>query len=138
MITLIILIFLFSTARCPERHCVYIEKTEAIQPYEAIWNAVCAIESSGDRYAYHLEDNGTESLGIVQIQDIRVREYNQLTGQNLKHTDVYDFEISKMVFTFYAHRYGPYRIDEFVRSWNGKGKATYQYLAKVKAKLNTN
>jgi hypothetical protein len=90
------------------------------------------VESSGNRFAYHLESNGTESLGIAQIQDCRVQEYNRLAGKSLKHTDVYSPDVSKSIFMFYANRYGTYRTDDFIRSWNGSGSATYKYLKKVK------
>jgi hypothetical protein len=122
----------------PEYPVLYIGKGEKIEPYEAIWNAVTKVESSGNRFAYHLEDNGTESLGIAQIQECRVKEYNRLSGSNLKHSDVYNPEISKRIFLFYADRYGVYQTDKFIRSWNGSGKATYKYLAKVRNQLISN
>jgi hypothetical protein len=133
-LTLITLIFSLRLL-APENRTLVIIRDEPIQPYEAIWNAVVKIESSGNRFAYHLEDNGTESLGLAQIQDCRVLEYNRLTGQNLKHIDMYDPAIAKKLFLFYAHRYGPYRKDDFIRSWNGSGSQTIKYLAKVKQLL---
>ena len=132
----IFLIAIFTTCHAPEHRTLYIQQEAGIQPFEMIWRAVCWVESNGDSKAYHMEKDGHPAIGIAQIREIRVKEYNRLTGANYKLSDMYSPEISRKVFMFYASQYGTYRMDEFIRSWNGKGKATIKYLAKVKRQLN--
>ena len=131
----IFLIAITIRAFCPEYRTLIIPESERINPFENIFKAVCRVESNGDSKAYHMEKDGHPAIGIAQIREIRVREYNRLTGADYKLSDMYSPEISRKVFMFYAQSYGVYRMDEFIRSWNGKGKATIKYLAKVKKQL---
>jgi hypothetical protein len=72
------------------------------------------------------------SYGISQIRRERLDEYNRRTDSHYIIDDLYSPGISKKIFMYYASQYGPYRIDDMIRAWNGSGKATYIYLNKVK------
>ena len=102
---------------------------EPIRPFESVFKAVCEVESNSNPLAYNPEEN---AVGIAQIRQIRVDDYNQRTGSNVQLDDCFNTEISKMIFMYYAERYGFGRIDDCIRSWNGSGSATYEYLKKVK------
>jgi hypothetical protein len=104
---------------------------EAIRPYEAIWSAVCQVESCGDKFAYNPKEQAT---GISQIRPIRVLDYNIRTGKKYTLTDMYDIEVSKEVFMYYACRIKD--RDEIIKRWNGFGVQTEIYLQKVLTKIN--
>jgi len=133
-----LLVFIFLTVICkaPENRFLPIERSNRTNPFESIWEATCSVESNNNPLAYHMEDNGNPSLGIVQIQPSRVDDFNKRTGKHYKHTDMYDVVISKEVFMYYASRGNLYDMDKVIRDWNGIGEMTYDYLKKVKAKLH--
>ena len=104
---------------------------EAIRPYEAIWSAVCEVETENDPFAYNPTEQAT---GISQIRPIRVLDYNIRTGKKYTLVDMYDVEISKEVFMYYACRIVD--RDEIIKRWNGSGFQTEIYLKKVLTKIN--
>lgn len=116
----------------PERKELYIEKAFGINPYENIWRAVCLVESGNDPKAYNPKEN---AVGISQIRQIRINDYNKRTGKSYKLKDMYDPDKSKEVFLYYAVKIGEDNPEKIIKSWNGSGKQTYQYLAKVKKHL---
>ena len=130
----ILILFLGLTLRLygPEQRELYIPEPIKIEPYERAWQAVCWVEtrlnpcSIGDM---HLKE---WSYGISQIRRERLEDYNKRTASHYIIDDLYSPEISKKIFMYYASQYGPYRIDDMIRAWNGSGKATYIYLNKVK------
>jgi hypothetical protein len=141
-ITLLISTFLICwVCKAPENKTLYILEAVGIKPYESIWEAICAVESNGDSMAYNLEWNGTESIGIVQIQKSRVDYFNDHTGKHYKHIDMYDPLKAKEVFMFYCSRYDYKDIERISRCWNGgdrngmKCKQTYDYYLLVEVKL---
>ena len=126
-----ILLLLFVSARllAPNYPALYVERSEPVKPFESIWKAVCIVESNGNPLAWNEEEN---SIGIVQIRECKVADYNRLTGSNIKHEDCYSVAVSKAIFMWHMDNYGAYRIDEGIRRWNGSGKQTDIYLEKVK------
>ena len=131
--TLTILITILSLRlTAPIDVSIVIGKDESIQPYEAIWKAVCKVESGGNPYAIGDRHMKHYSYGIAQIRQERLNDYNRQTGNNYKLTDMFDVTLSKKVFMYYASQYDTHKIDEMIRAWNGSGKQTYIYLHKVK------
>jgi len=133
---LTMLLFILFTVICvaPD-HLLEKKYTDPIDPiqllYDQIWQAVCMVESSGNPLAYNLKEN---AVGISQIRQIRIDEYNQRTGKDYKLIEMYDVEKSKEVFMYYAHLLKD--PDLIIRKWNGSGPMTYIYLTKVKEKLD--
>ena len=103
---------------------------EKIEPYERIIKAIVTVESGGNTFAYNPKEGAT---GAFQIRQIRLDEYNRLSGEKLKLSDCYDYEVSKRIFLFYSmqFRYDDYRA--IARDWN-KSK-TDKYWNKVKKHL---
>ena len=132
MTTLILFLALTFRAYGPENRCLYIETPAKIQPYEAIWKAICLFESNNDPYAYHMEADGWPAVGIAQIRWCRLKSYNELTGHKYQMRDMYDPQKSKQVFMYFANEIGPYDLDRIVRNWNGSGPLTYKYLKQIK------
>lgn len=134
MINLSLILLLFcNILHAPEKKQLIIFASDPIQPYEAIWKAVCFIESENDPFAYHLEDNGNLSLGIAQISQGKVTDFNQATGNNYKHFDMYNPVKSKEVFMWHCNRFELYETERMIRSWNGSGESTKEYLIRIQA-----
>jgi len=111
-----------------------------MQPYERIWQAICRVESNNDPLAWHLERNGLPALGIAQIMQSRLDDYNTKTGKHLRLTEMYNPQKAKSVFMLYAIEIGPYDYQRIARCWNGGKngmhiKQTYSYYLKIKKYL---
>jgi hypothetical protein len=122
----------------PEYRSSIIVQRDAIAPFEKIWRAVCAVESSGDANAYHMEDNGFPSIGIGQIQQSRLDDFNIKTGKNYYLYEMYDPIKAKEVFYFYCDN--PYNLEKIARCWNAgpngmSYKVTVKYWNKIKLLL---
>lgn len=130
MIAIILLLAIFIPAFSPVEKVCYIPESEVCRPYETIIKAVVMVESSGDTFAYNVKEN---AVGAFQIRQIRLDEYNRMTGENLKLVACYDYLISKRVFLFYACQFLPDDYKAISKDWN-KSK-TDKYWNKVKAKL---
>ena len=109
---------------------VVIEKTEAINPYDQIWEAICKTESNSNVQAYNHKEQAT---GIVQIRPIRLLDYNQRTNSNYKLVDCYKAEVSKKIFMYYANKFHSNQYDKIATDWN-KCKSD-RYWNKVKKHL---
>ena len=102
-------------------------------PFDVLWRAVCMVESSNNPRAYRIEKNGLPSIGIAQIMQIRLDDYNWRTKSSYQHDDCYDPDISKEIFMYYTR--GRTNIEKVARAWNGSGPATDAYWRKVKKYL---
>jgi soluble lytic murein transglycosylase-like protein len=82
-----------------------------------LWEAVCAVESSGNPHAV---GDGGKAVGIAQIHPIMVREANRLAGTKYTLKDRLDPVKSKAIFTIYTEHYGKGRSVEYqAKLWNG-------------------
>jgi len=102
-------------------------------PYLDIYNAIAMVESKMNPLAYNPKER---AVGILQIRQIRINDYNLLTGKSYKLKDAYDVEVSKEIFFYYAEKIGIENQDLIIRKWNGSGPMTYKYLEKVKRYLS--
>ncbi len=135
MMILITCIFSASLTAPPPR-MITIPAGEVIRPYEAIWNAVCAVESNHNPYAVgdkHLKEH---SYGIVQIRKSRLDDYYQRTGIRYSVQDMFDVAKSKEVFVHYATTDNEYTA----RCWNGGAsgmskKSTLRYWKLIQKHL---
>jgi hypothetical protein len=62
-------------------------------------------------------------------------DYNIRTGSSYELADMFDYEISKEVFLYYASRTGPYNFEQIAKNWNGSGPGTIIYWERVKSYL---
>lgn len=111
---------------------VYIRSAEPVDAYDRLIKAIVQVESAGDTLAYNQTE---EATGAFQIRPIRLLDYYQRTGVNYKIEDCYDYDISKLIFLYYARHTGHRDYETIARNWNGSGELTLDYWNKVKAIL---
>jgi hypothetical protein len=58
---------------------------------------IYALESVESNHNSEAIGDGGKAFGILQIHAIYVRDYNRITGENLKHLDCFDPEISRKI-----------------------------------------
>mgnify|MGYP001584840223 CR=1 FL=1 len=103
-----------------------------VDGYNRLIEALVQVESAGDTLAYNQCE---EATGAFQIRPIRLLDYYQRTGVNYKIEDCYDYDISRVIFLYYARQTGHRDYETIARNWNGSGKLTLDYWKKVKANL---
>jgi hypothetical protein len=113
---------------------------DKIEPYEAIWNAVCKVESSGNPLAIGDKNLKHHSYGVAQIRLSRLDDYYRQTGIRYYERDMFDVEKSKAVFMWYCSKVHPDNIREIVCSWNAgpnwkKKKSVEKYYLKIQKNL---
>lgn len=136
LLLLIFVTIFFVKVYAPSTEEITVVAGEVIRPYDDLWYAVCQVESGCNAMAYHMERNGHASIGIAQIQQSRVTDYNRRTGSNYKLSDMYDITVSKRVFMHYVSN----NLEQTAREWNagpsGMRKAsTLKYWSKIKTIL---
>jgi hypothetical protein len=123
---------LVTRAPAPGLNVIYIIAAEPVDPFEVLVSAIVQVESLGDPLAYNPEE---EAVGAFQIRPIRVMDYNQRTGKNIKIENCYSYEISKEIFLYYARLTGYPDYETIARNWNGSGEMTTEYWRRVKSFL---
>jgi glutamate synthase domain-containing protein 1 len=77
--------------------------TVSAQNVDRLIEALVRTESNGNAAA--IGDRG-KALGILQIHDVMVHDFNRITGKNYKHADMFDEhkarEVAKGVLKFYS------------------------------------
>lgn len=131
---LLILLLSMSVTRAPAPglNVLYIVAAEPVDPFEVLVNAIVQVESLGDPLAYNPVE---EAVGAFQIRPIRVLDYNQRTGKNIKIENCYSYEVSKEIFLYYARLTGYPDYETIARNWNGSGEMTTEYWKRVKSFL---
>lgn len=95
-------------------------------------DAIFWVEAQYDTLAYNPDE---EATGGLQIRPIRLEDYNNRTGKNYQMIDLYDFEISKEIFLYFAHLHDIRDWESIARDWNGSGPKTIEYWNKVETRL---
>jgi|ERR1035437_67373 hypothetical protein len=135
-ILIIILLFWSFRLLAPGIMEFTIPKIEPLRPYEKLWQSICKIESNNDSLAFCIDINGKPSIGIAQIQESRLNDYNKRTGNNYQLMDCFSPVISKKIFMYYCQ--GDYETT--ARKWNGgnngmKIESTIKYFDRIKLAL---
>jgi hypothetical protein len=99
--------------------------------YETLMRAVVHVESSGDTLAYNAFE---DAYGPFQIRPIRLKDYNRRTGKKYTMKDCFTLKVSREIFLYYARHIGS-DYETIAKKWNGSGKKTIEYWAKVKVQL---
>jgi hypothetical protein len=107
---------------------IYVLRAESINPYEQIWRAVCMVESSNNPNAFCIDINGKPSVGIAQVQESRLNDYNRRSGDSLTMDDMYSPDKAKKVFMYFCKDLNMKRI---CQKWNGGGPLTEIYYEKL-------
>jgi hypothetical protein len=94
--------------------------------------ATSMIESMGNPMFYNELEN---AVGIFQIRQVRVDDYNRRTGSNYTLKDMWDIKKSEKVFLYFASLHKPHELERISKSWNGSGPLTEIYWKKIKVFL---
>ena len=114
--------------KAPNWYVDIIAKESGYKPYEKVFDAVCWVESGNRADAYNEKEG---SVGIAQIRKIKIDDYNQRTGKNIKHEDCFCPNVSKEIFMHHMEQYGVYNIDLGIKRWNGSGSMADAYAKRV-------
>ena len=134
MLTLISILILFTLQlKAPADGRVVIIKDDPVRPYERASKAVDIVETNCDPFAIGDTTLQSWSYGIKQIRQIKLDWYNDRTGNQYTLKDCFDVSVSNEIFMYHMMQYND--INLAIRRWNGSGKKTYKYLAKVSKHL---
>lgn len=132
VLSLVLLIFFSLRAVAPESNTLFILEASPVNPFSRLLYATAMVETMMNPIAYNEIE---QAAGILQIRQIRIDEYNRLTGNKITLKDVFNPDISEKIFLFFASRIGPYRFEKIARDWNGSGPKTELYWKRVKKYL---
>jgi hypothetical protein len=131
ILILTLIIGIATSLYAPTNKVLYIEQAIPISSYDALIRAVVAVESGGNNLAYNEKE---QACGAFQIRPVRLSHYNHETGNNYKLSDMYNYDISKEIFIYFANKQDK-DFEMIARSWNGRGPKTIEYWNKVKSRL---
>ena len=132
------LIFIFSLllmsfrVAAPEANSFIIYEYQGIGAFTDLMYATAMVETMGNPLAYNEFEN---AVGIFQIRQVRIDEYNRRTGSKFALSEMYDPQLSEKVFLYFASRFGPYNLEKIAKSWNGSGPMTELYWKRIKEYL---
>lgn len=133
---LLFAVFLFLTfafqAVAPGRNGLIIFESPAINPYKDLMYAIGMVETKGNIMAFNDIEN---AVGVFQIRQVRIDDYNRRTGSTYALTDMFDPELSEKVFLYFASKYKPYELEKIAKAWNGSGPRTEYYWKRIKEYL---
>ena len=116
----------------PGANSFIISESPGIQPFSDLMYATAMVETMGNTLAYNEFEN---AVGIYQIRQVRIDEYNKRTGSSYALSEMFDPELSAKVYLYYASRYGPYNLEKIAKAWNGSGPMTELYWKRIKEYL---
>jgi Transglycosylase SLT domain len=116
----------------PETNSLIISESSGVQPFSDLMYATAMVETMGNTLAYNELEN---AVGLYQIRQVRIDEYNRRTGSNYTLSDMFDPELSARVYLYFASLAGPYNLERIARAWNGSGPMTELYWKRIKEYL---
>ncbi|MBN2665615.1 MAG: transglycosylase SLT domain-containing protein [Bacteroidales bacterium] len=116
----------------PGNHTVTIAASQSINPYYNLLKATAMVETLGNPMAYNEEEN---AVGLLQIRQVRIDDYNRRTGSNLSLSQMFDVDLSIRVFMYYASLESPKNLEKISKAWNGSGPMTELYWLRIKEYL---
>jgi hypothetical protein len=116
----------------PGTNSFIISESPGIQPFSDLMYATAMVETMGNTLAYNEFEN---AVGIYQIRQVRIDEYNKRTGSSYALSEMFDPELSARVYLYYASLYGPYNLEKIAKKWNGSGPMTELYWKRIKEYL---
>jgi len=127
MKTLIIILFLFCSLRlfAPGLNIIYLKAPEPITKVYSMTEKLQAIiycETSGGLSRYNPGE--TESVGLLQIRPVMVREVNRILGyQKYQLSDRLNDRKAVEMFNIFQQKHNPEMdFEKMCRLWNGGGK----------------
>jgi len=119
-------------ASSPNINSFTVFATTPVEPYKKLIHAIGFVETMNNPLAYNPLE---EATGIFQIRPIRLKDYNDKTGNNYKMNDLFDYEVSEKIFLYFADQIGPYDLEQIARRWNGSGHMTTYYWNRIREYL---
>ncbi len=116
----------------PVNHTFTIPSPQSINPYFKLLQATAMVETLGNPLAYNEEEN---AVGLLQIRQVRIDDYNRRTGSSLTLGQMYDIDLSVKVFMYYASLESPENLEKISKAWNGSGPMTELYWLRIKEYL---
>lgn len=116
----------------PGNHTVSIAASQSINPYLNLLMATAMVETLGNPLAYNDEE---DAVGLLQIRQVRIDDYNRRTGSRLTLGQMYDVDLSVKVFLYYASLENPNNLEKISKAWNGSGPMTELYWLRIKEYL---
>lgn len=132
LITCFLSLTIVYQAVAPASNSITVIKPQSIQPYRDLMNAIGFVETKGNTLAYNEKEN---AVGIFQIRQVRIDDYNRRTGNNYALTDMFDETLSEKVFLYFASKYKPNELEKIAKAWNGSGPMTEYYWKRIKENL---
>ena len=111
----------------PVNKAFYIGVLKPVNPYEKLWDAVKALESSNNPFAINYLEG---AFGISQIRQIKLDWYFNQTGKRYILVDCFDVEVSREIFMYHCCQYPD--LESSAKAWNGSGPLTIIYWGKIK------
>lgn len=110
---------------------IFLPEAVIYNSHDQLFQAMAHVESKNDPLAYNEKEG---AVGILQIRQVFLDDYNKRTGGDLRLEDCYSPEVSKKIFLWHASRYKS--AEEIARTWNGgpngmQLEATKQYWENV-------
>lgn len=116
----------------PEANYFIISESAGIRPFSDLMYATAMVETMGNTSAYNELEN---AVGIYQIRQVRIDEFNKRTGSNYNLSDMFDPELSAKIYLYFASLKGPYNLERIAKAWNGSGPMTELYWRRIKEYL---
>jgi hypothetical protein len=132
ILTLSLILFLPAKLLSPPDPSVMIVRPEPFNPYLALWEATCRVESSKVEHSINYQE---KAFGIAQIRAGKLKDYNNQTGSSYTLDDCLDPGVSYKIWIHFAKKYGHKDPERIAKRWNGSGKITEIYWEKVKKHL---
>jgi hypothetical protein len=135
MVKSIFIILFFSlnlSASAPGSVSHIIATPAPYNPFKPLLYATGMVETKGNVMAFNQFEN---AVGIFQIRQVRVDDYNRRTGNKYKLSDMFDYSVSEKVFLFFASDFGPYHFEKIAKAWNGSGPMTESYWRRIQKYL---
>ncbi len=117
----------------PDSNTVLLLEPDPIRPFNGLMYAIGMVETMGNVSAYNEFEN---AVGIYQIRQVRIDDYNRRTGSKYVLEDMFDSKLSQKVFLYFASQVGPYHFEKIAKAWNGSGPKTDLYWKRIKAFLD--
>jgi len=116
----------------PGANSFIIAVSESINPFADLMYATAMVETQGNPLAFNEFEN---AVGIFQIRQVKIDEYNRRTRSNYALSDMYDPELSEKIYLYFASLAGPYNLEKISKAWNGSGPMTELYWKRIKEYL---
>jgi predicted transcriptional regulator of viral defense system len=109
----------------------YVLKSEPVNLYLTVWEAVKQVEAGGDNFAVNEKE---QAYGAGQIRQCKLIDYNRANNAVLTLQDCFNEAVSRKVWLWHCSRYND--IETAIKRWNGQGKMADDYLNRVLCLIN--